>query len=116
MQDAIALVSHPSRQQILRTVWTEERRASDIARTMPITFGAVSQHLRLLQDAGVVSVRREGRSRYYRANRDALGPLAAYLESVWARHLMTLKSLAEYEDTGPGTASDMAPSKRKRTR
>jgi DNA-binding transcriptional ArsR family regulator len=95
---AIQIVSHPSRQQILRAVWTEERSAGDIARAMPLTFGAVSQHLRLLRDAGVVSVRRDGRHRYYRANRDALGPLAAYLESVWARHLTTLKALAEFED------------------
>jgi DNA-binding transcriptional ArsR family regulator len=94
----LQIVSHSSRQQILRAVWTEERSAGDIAQEMPLTFGAVSQHLRILQDAGIVSVRREGRHRYYRANRDALGPLAAYLESLWARHLSTLKVMAEFEE------------------
>lgn len=90
-------VSDPRRQEILRLVWTTERSAGDIAGRFPISFGGVSQHLRVLADANVVTVRREGRHRFYRANRAALGPLAKHLTAMWKSQLSTLKRLAEEE-------------------
>ncbi len=79
-------------------VWNRERSAGEIAGRFPVTFGAVSQHLGVLRDAGLVEQRREGRAHFYRARREALGPLAVYLEQLWRSRLGALKSLAEAEE------------------
>jgi DNA-binding transcriptional ArsR family regulator len=92
---ALALVAQPTRQSILRLVWGRERSAGDIAARVDVTFGAVSQHLRLLTEAGLVERRKRGRSRLYRARREALGPLAAMLEAMWSARLGRLKVMAE---------------------
>lgn len=76
-------------------IWSGERSAGDIASQLPITFGGVSQHLRVLADANLVTVRRAGRHRFYRANRAALGPLAQHLTAMWKSQLGELKRLAE---------------------
>jgi DNA-binding transcriptional ArsR family regulator len=99
---ALRAVSEPRRQQILRLVWDRERAAGDIAASFDVTFGAVSQHLRVLHDAGLVSVRRDGRRRLYQARHEQLGPLRAVLEDLWRSGLLELKSLAEAEERGAG--------------
>jgi len=89
----------PRRREILRLVWDEERSAGEIHRSFgDVTFGAVSQHLRVLREAGAVRVRRDGRKRLYRANHATLRPFRGYLEKMWARSLGDLKSLAESEE------------------
>jgi DNA-binding transcriptional ArsR family regulator len=94
--ELLSIIAEPRRQQILRLVWDGEAAAGAIAEAMPdVTFGAVSQHLRVLRDAGLVDVRRDGRFRRYRANRGALGPLADYLAGMWSDHLVKLKTLSE---------------------
>lgn len=81
---------------MLRLVWDRERSAGEIAEAMAeISFAAVSQHLRILREAGAVEVRRCGRQRYYQAKREALGPLALWLEQMWGESLDRLASLAE---------------------
>jgi DNA-binding transcriptional ArsR family regulator len=83
----------------LRLVWDGERSASEIAaRLGEITFGAVSQHLGVLRRAGFVVVRRDGSRRFYRADREALGPLAGLLEQMWTGQLDRLAELAETEE------------------
>jgi DNA-binding transcriptional ArsR family regulator len=94
---ALELVAEPRRREILRLVWREERAAGEIAAALPVTFGAVSQHLRTLREAGLVTVRREGRRRIYRAEPGVLGPLAPALEAMWAEGLGRLRALAERE-------------------
>jgi len=99
-------VSEPRRREILRLIWDAERPASEIAAHFDVTFGAVSQHLGVLQEAGLVSVRRDGTRRFYRANRSALRPFASMLESMWAAELDTLAFLAEEaekENTQPSS-------------
>ena len=93
--DALHAVAEPRRREILRLVWDAERSAGDVAAHFDVTFGAVSQHLAVLRKAGLVSVRRDGNRRLYRADRAALGPLAAWLESMWTAELDTLAALAE---------------------
>jgi DNA-binding transcriptional ArsR family regulator len=93
--DPVRAVAEPRRREILRLCWHRERTAGDIAGHFDVTFAAVSQHLAVLRDAGLVAVRQEGTRRFYRADHQALGPLAAYLESLWADQLDTLASLAE---------------------
>jgi DNA-binding transcriptional ArsR family regulator len=78
--------------------WDAERTAGELAGQFQVTFGAVSQHLKVRRDAGLVTVRQEGTRRYYRANRTAIGPLAAYLEGLWTDQLDTLAALAETAD------------------
>ncbi len=97
MPPPLSLLIEPTRLEILRLVWTRELSAGQIARQFATTFGAVSQHLRRLLDAGAVQRRRDGRMLYYSANRAALGPLAAALEALWTAQLGTLKQLAEAE-------------------
>ena len=93
--DPVRVVSEPRRREILRLIWDAERPASDIAAHFDVTFGAVSQHLGVLQAAGLVRVRRDGTRRFYRANRSALRPFASMLRSMWAAELDTLAVLAE---------------------
>jgi len=93
--DAVKVIAEPRRRELLRLCWHAEVTASDLAASFNVTFGAVSQHLRVLRDAGLVTVRRDGTRRFYRANLAALGPLAQYLESMWGGQVDTLAALAE---------------------
>ncbi|GAA3782334.1 ArsR/SmtB family transcription factor [Streptomyces chiangmaiensis] len=93
--DAVRAVAEPRRREILRLVWDAELSAGEIAERFDVTFGAVSQHLKVLRDSGLVTLRREGKKRFYRADHEALGPLADYLRSMWSAKLDTLAELAE---------------------
>jgi len=96
--DALEAVAAPRRREILRLVWEGERSAGEIAAKIPeVTFGAVSQHLRVLENAGVVAVRPKGRSRFYTARKDALGSLCQVLEEMLRGALDRLKERAEHE-------------------
>jgi DNA-binding transcriptional ArsR family regulator len=97
--DLLAALSEPRRRDILRVLADRELAAGEIHRAVgEVTFGAVSQHLKVLEAAGAVRVRRDGRRRLYRAQRAALRPFLGYLEKLWARKLGELKTLVE-EDT-----------------
>lgn len=94
----LSTLASPRRQEILRLTWHEERTAGDLARAMPdVTFGAVSQQLKQLVDAGALLRRADGRTRWYHANRAALAPLRRTLEHMWDDKLWDLKILAELE-------------------
>lgn len=111
MSSPLALLATPRRAEILRLVWREERSAGEIHWALgDVTFGAVSQHLRALRDAGLVEVRAHGRERRYRARRTALGPLRSWLETSWDDALYRLKLAAELE------ASRRGPSPRRTAR
>ncbi len=97
MKPSLALIAEPRREQIVMLVWTTARTAGDIAEHLPVTFGAVSQHLRVLLEAGLVDVRRQGRQRWYSANRAAFGAFAESLEQMWFGRLGALKQLDETE-------------------
>ena len=95
--DALQVVAEPRRRAILRLVWDGELPAGEIAARFDVSFPAVSQHLGVLRDAGFVSVRREGRTRFYKADRRALGPLRSMLEKMWSENLDRLVTLIEEE-------------------
>lgn len=97
MNRSLAAIAEPRREQILKLIWRRERTAGDIAGHLPVTFGAVSQHLKVLLAADLVTVRRDGRRRWYVANREALGSFAPALEQMWFGKLDELKRLAEDE-------------------
>ena len=96
--DGLQVVAHPRRRAILHLVWNRELAAGDIAARFDVSFPAVSQHLGVLRDAGFVSVRRDGRTRFYRADRKALGPLRPMLEKMWSEKLDRLVGLIAEED------------------
>jgi len=100
--DAMRVIAEPRRREILRLVWDAERPASEIAEHFDVTFGAISQHLGVLREAGLVLVRKDGTRRFYRANREALRPFAALLERMWAGQLDELARLAEETERGSG--------------
>jgi DNA-binding transcriptional ArsR family regulator len=96
-------IASPRRREILRLVWREEQSAGAIHRAMPdVSFGAISQQLRALVEAGLLEARAEQRNRFYRAKREALGPMGEMLERMWDDALWKLKLAAELEETRRG--------------
>src|SRR5215212_9003895 len=93
--DAARVAFEPHRREILRLVWDGERSAGEIADQFEVTFGAVSQHLKVLRDAGFVRARRDGNRRLYVADRARLGPLAQALEAMWTDALDRLAAAVE---------------------
>ena len=76
-------------------VWESELAAGEIAARSDVTFGAVSQHLSVLREAGLVAVRKDGNRRYYQADKDGLGPLRPVLEAMWADTIDRLSETIE---------------------
>jgi DNA-binding transcriptional ArsR family regulator len=97
MQTELRAISSPRRREILRLVWDRERASGEIAAHFDVSWPAISQNLRVLEDAGLVNSRRHGKSRLYRANRARLGPLRSVLTRMWEDDLDRLASLAEAE-------------------
>ena len=103
MTSTVHALGTPRRREILRLVWDRERTAGEIHGALgDVTFGAVSQHLRVLAEAGLVTRRRDGRRRLYRARRTALGPFRRWLESTWDDALYELKLRAELDEARRG--------------
>ena len=99
MDTVLHALGAPRRRAILRIVRCRERSAGDIHRALgDVTFGAVSQHLGVLERAGLVTARRDGRRRLYQARPAGLEPLRGWLESMWDEALASLKALAEAEE------------------
>lgn len=99
MEAALQAIAEPRRREILRIVWRSELPAGEIARRFEgqVTRPAISQHLRVLLDAGLVSERRDGARRLYRARPEGLAELRAYLEDLWDTGLERLRAAAEME-------------------
>ncbi|MGE3180248.1 MAG: ArsR/SmtB family transcription factor [Phycisphaerae bacterium] len=114
--NALELLAQPVRLQIMQLIWDVERSAGEIAGRFQVTFGAVSQHLAKLRSAKLITQRRDGRTIYYRANREALGPLAPALEAMWRDQLNVLKSLAEEEERGTRVRGPQKTNKRAASR
>src|SRR5437660_11679864 len=91
--------------EILRLVWDQERSSGEIASHFDISWPAISQNLRVLEDAGLLKPRRHGKSRLYRADRARLGPLKSVLVKMWAADLDRLAELAEAEAKPKGDST-----------
>ena len=92
MEDALRAIANPRRRAMLELVWDGERTAGDIARESGLSAPATSQHLRVLRDAGLVSVRGDGNRRLYRADPVRVEELRAALEDFWGERLARLKA------------------------
>ncbi|NIQ01956.1 MAG: metalloregulator ArsR/SmtB family transcription factor [Nitrospinaceae bacterium] len=96
MFETLQAMAEPTRLDILRLVQKQEMPAGEIAQQFKgITRPAVSQHLRVLKDAGLVDERRQGTRRLYRLRPEGFAPLKALLEDFWDDRLSRLKAAAE---------------------
>ena len=98
MEDALKAIAAPHRRQILRLVRKGELSAGEIAAHFDVTRPAVSQHLNVLKEAGLLSERRNGTRRLYRARPQGLAELRVFLEEFWDERLEALKIEAEQEE------------------
>jgi len=98
VEAALRAIVEPNRRKILRLVGEQELSAGRIAEHFDVTGPAISQHLRVLKEAGLVTERRDGTRRLYRARPEGLRELRAFLESFWDEQLASLKQAAEREE------------------
>ena len=92
---ALKALAEPNRRAILRLVAGEARSVGDIAAHFEITSQAVSQHLRVLRDAGLVDERREGTRHLFVVNPDGFAAVQEFLDDFWTTHLAALKAAVE---------------------
>jgi DNA-binding transcriptional ArsR family regulator len=96
VQAVLDAISSPRRREILRLVWNEELSAGEIAGRFDVSWPAVSQNLKILRTAGLITERRDGTKRFYRADPVALGRLEAFLREMWEQDLDALgRTIAE---------------------
>lgn len=95
MEQAIHALSEKRRRDILELVQNHELASSAIAAHFDVSAPAVSQHLKVLEEAGLVAVRRSGTKRYYRLRREGFNELKAYIDRFWDDSLQRLKEAAE---------------------
>jgi DNA-binding transcriptional ArsR family regulator len=92
---ALKAIAEPRRQEILRLVWSQERAAGEIAHHFRVSRPAISKHLRILKEAGLLEERRVGTQRLYRARPEGLSDARRFLESFWDEGLAAIKRSAE---------------------
>ncbi|MGO4499622.1 ArsR/SmtB family transcription factor [Paenibacillus sp. 2RAB27] len=95
---AIQAITEPRRRDILHLVRDGELTSSAIASHFDVSAPAISQHLKVLEEAGLVVVRRDGTKRFYGIRREGFAELMQYFESFWDDSLMRLKEAAEEEE------------------
>ena len=95
MDLALRALADGTRRRILALVWREERTAGEIASEFAVTRTAISQHLNVLRESELVTVRRAGVRRFYRANRKAVARIRAELGSFWDDRLLQLRDAVE---------------------
>lgn len=96
METLFKTLGEPKRCEIVRLVWSAELAAAEIAAHFPdVTRSAISQHLGVLRNAGLLTERRDGVRRLYTANQAELERLRAFLDSFWSHSLVRLRDLAE---------------------
>lgn len=100
MEAALRAIAEPRRRRILQLVGSEELSAGDIASQFEVTRPAISQHLTVLKGAGLLSERRDGTRRLYRARPEGLTELRDFLDELWADGLDRLKIAAEQAERG----------------
>jgi DNA-binding transcriptional ArsR family regulator len=91
----LAALAEPTRREIVERLAERPSAVSDIARDMPITRSAVSQHLQVLKSVGLVTDRAEGTRRVYRVDPEALAVIREYFDVFWKRALDSFQRAAE---------------------
>ncbi|MDQ3847605.1 MAG: metalloregulator ArsR/SmtB family transcription factor [Thermoproteota archaeon] len=91
-------VADDSRRQVLMLLKNKERTPSEIATHFDFTLPALSTHLKVLRDAGLVNERREGQNRYYSVNRDGMSEMMRFFNQFWDDRLKSLKEYVENKE------------------
>jgi DNA-binding transcriptional ArsR family regulator len=97
MQSVLKALAEPRRVAILTLLQGGEMRAGDIAEQFDTTRPAISEHLRVLTDAGLLVLRREGTRRIYAVRSEGFAELRSFLDGFWDKRLASLKAAAERE-------------------
>jgi DNA-binding transcriptional ArsR family regulator len=96
---ALKALAEPRRREILRLVWSQELPATLIAdRFRDVSRPAISQHLAVLKEADLVTERRDGTRRLYKANTQTVAELRSFLDDYWTSDLERLRDVAEAEE------------------
>jgi DNA-binding transcriptional ArsR family regulator len=102
LDEVFGALADPTRREILRILKEGERSTGALAESFPVTRPAVSRHLRVLADAGLVERRRDGRHQFYRVAPDRLVAASDWL-AVYAEHWRGgLRRLKAYVEESPG--------------
>ena len=91
----------PTRRRVLELLRGGERTVAELTEALPVTQSAVSQHLRVLREAGLVADRPQGRRRYYRVEHDGLSAVRGYVDAFWDDVLAAFAAHADAEDPAP---------------
>src|SRR3954449_2066421 len=94
-QEILSALGDPTRQAILDLLLEGPQPVGELAALLPVSRPAVSQHLKVLKEVGVVVARKEGTRRVYRVDPAGLAPLRAYLERFWTKNLVAFAHYAE---------------------
>jgi len=95
MGSAWKAVADDSRRQVLMILKDGERTPSEMAAYFDFTLPALSTHLRILRDAGLVSERREGQRKFYSVNKEGMSEMVEFLDMFWTDRLHRLKQYVE---------------------
>jgi DNA-binding transcriptional ArsR family regulator len=96
--DGFTALGDPTRRTIFERLAERPSAVGDLARGLPVSRPAVSQHLKVLKEAGLVTDRRAGNRRIYQLDSDGVGALRAYLDHFWNRALKAFKAAVEQPD------------------
>ena len=92
-----AALGDPTRREIFARIAERPRAVGELARELPVSRPAVSQHLRVLKDAGLVMDRADGNRRIYQANPAGLAALRAQLDTFWNQALATFEQVVDHD-------------------
>jgi DNA-binding transcriptional ArsR family regulator len=99
--EGLGLLGDPTRRAIFELLARRPCSVGELAQQLPVSRPAVSQHLRMLKDGGLVVSHAEGTRRVYRLNPDGVGALRAYLDRVWGEALTAFQKAANAAPAGP---------------
>jgi DNA-binding transcriptional ArsR family regulator len=99
--EGLGLLGDPTRRAIFELLARHPCTVGELAQQLPITRSAVSQHLRVLKDGGLVVSKAEGTRRIYRLNPDGVTALRAYLDRIWDEALTAFAKAAQAAPTDP---------------
>jgi len=94
-KDGFAALADPTRREIFERLAAGPRPVGELARGLPVSRPAVSQHLKVLKEAGLVIDRRVGNRSIYQVNPDGVGALRGYLDQFWTQALAAFKTAVE---------------------
>jgi DNA-binding transcriptional ArsR family regulator len=95
---AFAALGDPTRRAIFEALLSGPRSVGDLARGFPVSRPAVSQHLRVLKEAGLVALRPEGNRTFYSVDRGGVRAMRAYFDRFWPQALAAFKKAAEEQE------------------